>query len=355
MMNRKLRVGIIGCGFISKVHMQGYQKLDNVEQVAFCDLIPERAEKACASYGSADAEVYIDYKELLARDDIDMVDVLTENKQHCQLTCDALRAGKHVMVEKPMSITSAEADQMILSAKESGKKFTVGYQSRFNDDAQLLRNLTIEGQMGKIYYAEAETLRRRGVPTWGTFLSLDKQGGGPMIDIGTHILDLCLWTMNDYSSVKSVLARNYDQLIPLAGYNNGGHWDIDKFEVEDSSFGTVVLESGATLVIKASWAVNIEEENSKHGLMLCGTKAGATICDSKQTLKINCSRNDRLWTCLPSNLKDDNNKYDQEMAAWVQCIREDTNPMVLPEQAAQVVRIIEAVYESARSGKAINY
>ncbi len=355
-MEKKLRVGIIGCGFISKVHMEGYAKIGGVEQVAFCDVIDERAQRACAQYGAPGAKVYTDYRELIARDDIDMVDVLTENKEHCRLTCDALRAGKHVMVEKPMAITGAEADEMIAAAKQSGKKLTVGYQSRFNGDAQLLRDMTLSGKMGQIYYAEAETMRRRGVPTWGVFLSMDKQGGGPMIDIGTHILDLCLWVMNDYSPVRSVLARNYDLLIPLGGYNSGGPWDIEKFEVEDSSFGVVVLESGATVVAKATWAVNIEEPNARRGVTLCGTQAGATIYGPGQELRMNGSSDGRIWTHLPAPAKgEQGSSYDKEMAAWVKCIREGTGPVVLPEQAAQVVYIIEAIYQSARAGKAINF
>ena len=208
----KVRIGIIGCGGIANgKHMPSLKKLPDVEMVAFCDIIVERAEKAAREYGVEGAKVYADYHELLAREDIDVVHVLTPNREHSQITVDALNAGKHVMCEKPMAINSAEAKRMLDAAKATGKKLTIGYQSRFRPDSMYLKSACEAGELGDIYYARAQAVRRRAVPTWGVFLNEYEQGGGPLIDIGTHALDLTLWMMNNYEP-ESVTGTTYRKL-----------------------------------------------------------------------------------------------------------------------------------------------
>ena len=199
MENKKTRIGIIGCGGIANgKHMPSLKKVKDCEMVAFCDIVVERAEKAAAEFGVEGAKVYTDYKELLKDETIDVVHVLTPNRSHSPITVDALEAGKHVMCEKPMAINSAEAKKMLDAAKRTGKKLSIGYQSRFRDDAQYMKREAEEGTFGEIYYAKATALRRRAVPTWGVFLNQEEQGGGPLIDIGTHALDLTLWIMDNY-------------------------------------------------------------------------------------------------------------------------------------------------------------
>jgi predicted dehydrogenase len=247
-----------------------------------------------------------------------------------------------------MAITGAEADAMVAAAKKSGKKLTVGYHLRFQNDAQLLRRQVEQGALGHVYYAEATTLRRRGVPTLGVFLNREKQGGGPLIDTGTHIVDSTLWLMNDYSPVQCAIAHTSDALIGRGGFNNGGHWDIDSFEVEDSAFGTVTLKSGAMIVVKATWAANISDMNLNEVLLL-GENAGASLKNGRLTM--NGEKNDRLWTYKPDPIDNDAlSAYDREIISWVDTIRTGANPCVLPEQAAQVVKLLEALYISARSG-----
>jgi len=347
---KKLRVGIIGVGGISRVHLEGYAKLpDLVEVVAFCDIIPERAKTGAERYGAPGAKVFTDYRELLEMKDLDAVSICTPNNLHAPMTIDALKAGKHVLCEKPMAITSEEADAMVKTAKETGLKLSVGYQSRYSDDAQLLKSMISEGELGKIYYAEALALRRRGVPTWGVFLSKEKQGGGPLIDIGTHSLDLTLWLMGDYSNPVEVLGSSYKELAPLGGYNAWGPWDPKSFEVEDSAFGFVKLESGATVVVKASWALNIKED--EHGSVLCGTKGGARLVNN--TLTINREGNNRLWDITPVPTRSQESLYDREIAYWVNCLINNKEPLVKAEEAAQVTRILEMIYKSSESKKVV--
>jgi predicted dehydrogenase len=167
----KVRVGVIGCGGIAnKKHMPALKKLPNVEMVAFCDVVEERAVKAKADFGTPDAKVYTDYKQLLEDKTIDVVHVCTPNRSHSFITVDALESGKHVMCEKPMAINTAEAEKMLDAAKRTGKKLTIGYQTRQNAEAQFLKQEALNGTFGDIYYAKATAIRRRAVPTWGVFL-----------------------------------------------------------------------------------------------------------------------------------------------------------------------------------------
>lgn len=352
---RKLKVGIIGVGFISRMHLEGYQKLDEVETCAFCDIIPERAEQGAEKYGCPGARVYTDYKKMLAEERLDIVSVCTENNMHAEISIAAMEAGCHVLCEKPMAITSAEADAMVEASRRTGRKLSVGYQLRFLEDALYLKKEIDKGRLGRVYYAEAEAIRRRGVPTWGVFLDKEKQGGGPLIDIGTHVVDLALWLMDDYSPVVSAICSTYDKLIPKGGYNSGGHWDIDSFEVEDSAFGLVTLKSGATLVVKASWALNVKG-NGRNGTLLCGVDGGAELNFGENTLVINGEAHDRLWESSPTaaSASKKGSPYDREIEAWVDAIIHDKEPVVKCEQAAQVVYILEALYRSAKLGKALN-
>ena len=165
-MGKKFRVGIIGCGGIANgKHMPALKNTGRVDMVAFCDIIEERAVKAAQEYGTPDAKVYTDYKELLKDDSIEIVHVCTPNRSHSFITIDALEAGKHVMCEKPMAKTYEEAKAMVEAAKRTGKKLTIGYQNRQKPQSLYVKECCDNGELGEIYYARAIALRRRAVPT----------------------------------------------------------------------------------------------------------------------------------------------------------------------------------------------
>jgi predicted dehydrogenase len=239
-----LKVGIIGCGGIAAgKHMPSLAKLPNVQMMAFCDIIPEMAEKAAKKFGTSDAKVYTNYKQLLKDKSIDVVHVCTPNKSHADITVDSLEAGKHVMCEKPMAKTSVEAKRMVETAKRTGKKLTIGYQNRFRPDSLFLNKVCRADELGEIYYAKAHAIRRRAVPTWGVFLNEEEQGGGPLIDIGTHALDLTLWMMDNYKP-KSVMGSVYYKLGKKKdGANAWGPWNPEEYTVEDSAFGFITMET----------------------------------------------------------------------------------------------------------------
>ncbi|HZJ82795.1 MAG TPA: Gfo/Idh/MocA family oxidoreductase [Clostridia bacterium] len=358
--NTIVRVGIIGCGGIANgKHMPSLSKVEEVEMVAFCDLVQDRAEKAAKEYGTADAKVYTDYKELLKDGDIDVIHVCTPNKSHADITIDALESDKHVMCEKPMAKTAADARKMVETAKRTGKKLTIGYQNRFRADSEYLNASCRRGDLGDIYFAKAHAIRRRAVPTWGVFLNEEEQGGGPLIDIGTHALDLTLWMVDNYKP-KTVVGTTYHKLADQRDTANAwGDWDPEEFKVEDSAFGFIVMENGTTIILESSWALNSLDVGEAQ-TSLSGTKAGA---DMKDGLRINGVDLNKMYTKKPSLGAGGVDFYEgetedpgvKEAQSWIDAVINDTDPVVMPEQALAVTEILEAIYESAKTGKAVDF
>ena len=358
-MSKKLKVAIIGCGGIANgKHLPSLARLkDTVELVAFCDIIVERAEKAKNEFGAEGAKVYVDYKELLQDKSIDVVHVCTPNDAHAPISIAALESDKHVMCEKPMAKTAADARAMLEAAKRTGKKLTIGYNNRFRTDSQHLKKVADAGKLGEVYFAKAHAIRRRAVPTWGVFLDEEKQGGGPLIDIGTHALDLVLWTMNNYKP-KAVLGSVYHKLSHKENAANAfGSWDPKEFTVEDSAFGMITFENGATVVLESSWALNtLDVKEAK--VTLCGTEGGA---DMEDGLRLNGEEFSRMWaTKVDTNAGGvafysggQENDSQLEARLWIEAVLNDTDPVVLPEQALVVSEILEAIYESAKTGKTV--
>lgn len=364
MKNGKLQIGIIGCGGIANnKHFPSLAKLSGLcEMVAFCDIIEDRAQKAAATFGTKDAKVYTDYKQLLDDGAIDVVHVLTPNVAHGPITVDALAAAKHVMCEKPMAHNSADAKKMLDAARKAGKKLTIGYQNRFRDDTQTLYRACQAGALGDIYFAKAHAVRRRAVPTWGVFPNKALQGGGPLIDIGTHALDITLWMMNNYKP-KSVTGSVFYKMADKFEGNVFGPWDPATFEVEDSAFGFIKMENGATIFLESSWALNTTDAKEA-ATTLCGTEAGAEIKGGIGTgdyeLTLNMAKFGKLMTEKPAGASGvayfsggSNEPGFLEAKQWLEAVINDTEPLVKPEQAFVVTQILEAIYMSHSSGKTI--
>ena len=358
-MTKIIKAGVVGCGGIANgKHFPAIKKNGKIELVAFCDLIKERAEKAKEEYGTPDARVYTDYTELV-KEDVDVVYVLTPNNAHAPVSIAAMKAGKHVMCEKPMAKTYAEAKEMVKTAKETGKILTIGYQNRYRADSQYLKSVCEADELGEIYYAKAHAIRRRAVPTWGVFIDEEKQGGGPLIDIGTHALDLTLWMMNNYEPA-SVTGSTYRKLADQTQTGNAwGDWDPKKFTVEDSAFGFIKMKNGATIVLEASWALNsLDVDEAKTSL--CGTKAGA---DMKDGLRINRVHHGRQCVEKPDLGAGGVAFYDGteekpadiEAEVFYNAVTKGTPLTVEPEQALVVTQLLEAIYESAKTGKTIYF
>ncbi|MGI6744908.1 MAG: Gfo/Idh/MocA family protein [Acutalibacteraceae bacterium] len=358
-MSKKLKIGIIGCGGIANgKHMPALKKISEAEMVAFCDIIEEKAEKAADFFGTDDAKFYTDYKDLLKDKSIDVVHVCTPNRSHSFITVDALNAGKHVMCEKPMAKTYADAKLMYDAAVKTGKKLTIGYQNRQASENLYVKAVCESGELGEIYFANSYAIRRRAVPTWGVFLNEYEQGGGPLIDIGTHALDLTLWMMNNYKP-KMAVGNTFKKLGNQKDTANAwGDWDPEKFTVEDSAFGYIVMENGAVINLQTSWALNVADTHEAR-YIICGDKGGADTLDG---VRINYIKNSRQVIEKP-NLKDGGVAFFEgkgggspseiEARRWINSILDDTDPCVMPYQALTVTRILEAIYTSAKTGKPV--
>lgn len=363
----KIKIGIIGCGAIAKS-----------KHVKSLLMFPERCEitaLASAHVESAyrlqkellpDAKVYETYQDLLKDPEIDAVHICSSNHSHCEITVDALNAGKHVMCEKPMAETWEDACKMVEAAKRNHRKLSISYQNRFREDSQALYAATLAGDLGKVYYARAHATRRKKVPTWGNFLSIEAQGGGPLIDVGTHAIDLALWLMDNYE-IESVTAATFQGLIHDPAGNEWGPWDPEKFEVEDSAFGFVRFKDGSVLNVESSWALNLPDAREA-SVTLCGTKGGAQQFEDEThpgSYKWKLAKADynHLLTVTPDSHDPEAASFPtdhayasyHEMESWLTDLEGGKEHVVRAEQAAVVVRVIEAMYESAKQKKTIYF
>jgi len=357
----KLKIGIIGTGGIcNNKHLPSLAKVaDKVEVVALCDLIEEKAIATAERHNLPNARIYTDYQELLKDKAIDIIYVCTPNVAHCQITVDAFGADKHVLCEKPMAATTEDAQKMMDAWEKSGKKFTVGYQNRFRHTVQVLKKACEAEELGDIYYGEANAIRRKQVPTWGVFPDKSQQGGGPLIDIGTHALDITLWCMNNYD-VESVSGQVFHKLgnLPEAALGNTyGPWDADHFEVEDSAMGFIKFKNGALVNLRSSWALNYLDAREA-STTLCGTKEGGEIkyggMYEKDELWFNHVRHGKMSeeTLSGEALVDYFEGVNEpagvlEAQAWIDAILNDKDPVVKPEEAFKVTQILDAIYKAS--------
>jgi len=350
-----IRVGIIGCGKIALgKHMAGLARIPGVEITAFQSRTKAKALTAAQEFGSKGTKVYDKYSELLADPQVDVVHICTSNESHADLSIAALEAGKHVMCEKPMALNAAEAERMVETAERNGKYLSVSYQNRFRKDAQHLKKLCKDGVLGHIYFAKAHALRRRFIPTWGDFLNKEKQGGGALIDIGTHALDLTLWLMDNYEP-KLVVGKTYNYFgrkenIPMRMTPESSK----EYDIDDSGFAFIEMKNGASIILESSWALNTLDF-AEAQTTLCGTRAGA---DMKNGLRINGVSQDTLYETHIDAQEEidpfaDSAPGRREMEAWINAVREGTQPVVQARQALAVARILDAIYTSSETGQPV--
>ena len=271
----QLRHAIIGAGGISSKHFKGYRAVKGVETVALCDANEETLRRTAAQYGISDT--YTDYRQLLAREDIDLVSVCLPNYLHAPVTIAALEAGKHVHCEKPMAMSAAQAQAMLDTSRRTGKKLMVALNNRFTPHALYVKGLCDSGWFGDIYFMKCGWIRRAGLPDSGWFGEKKSAGGGALIDLGVHFIDLSMYMMG-YPDVASVTAKTYSK---FGGRENSevytyGHAPIApgfKFDVDDLACGLIDLKGDASIAFEISWASNIETEQFFYEIY--GVKGGA--------------------------------------------------------------------------------
>ena len=279
---KKLRIGIIGTGGIAGNHIRSYKKMPDVEIVAGADIVPGRAEEFFKTFGVEGVKTdYPSHKEMLADKSLklDAVSICTYNRQHKICTIDALNAGLHVLLEKPMSVTLDEAIEMMKAEKATGKVLSIGFQPRLDANMQKIKEIVDSGVLGKIYYIQTGGGRRRGIPVsrGSSFIENETAGIGALGDIGCYSLDMVLkaigyprpLTITGYKSDLFGKDPNY------VGYTNGRGETYSKlFGVDDFAAAFVRLEGDIILDFRISWAMNIDTPGDT---IILGTKGGLRI------------------------------------------------------------------------------
>jgi len=346
MHNGKIGIGIIGAGNIAQsAHMPAYAKQNDCEIVSVHDSNFERAAEAAARFGINYAARSVE--ELLSDPELDAVSVCTLNNAHAEMSIAALKAGKHVLCEKPMATTVAEAEAMKAAADAApGQVFMMGFVSRFNDKVTVLKALADEGKFGEFYYARASTLRRRGTPL-GWFTDSSKSGGGPVTDIGVHVLDLT-WYLLGRPKPASVSATVHYHIgdYKTKGVDRWKAFDIGDlvFNVEDSAAGMIRFENGCSLNFDVSWALN-GAETENHSAWLYGTKAGCSLIPFKVYGEDAGYLTDNVPSIVSSSFMDG---FTQEIRHFLDCIQGKCQPLSPAGDGLAVQKMLNGIYDSGR-------
>ena len=354
-MDTVLNAAFIGCGAIAqKKHLPLAAEDPHLHIAALYNPTRSVAENCKAAFGSSDTAVVGSADEIFARDDIDVVFISSPNYTHADYTIAALQSGKSVICEKPMAMTSKQAQSMLDASVRHGRLLHVSYQNRYTYQAQYAKRLVEDGFLSKIYYAKAYALRRRAVPTWGITTNKKLQGGGPLIDIGSHAIDLALW-LSDCFEPRYVAGTAYNHIARQGSEANfWGNWDTQKNEVEDCALGFVVMKNGMTLSVESSYAMNISEEKEA-SVDLYGTAGGLELrqqngltliheLGGKMVVSTNALQ-ETPRSLTPKNLSRTASQLEHE--AFMKLLLSGKTSSETAAQAVAVSRIVEALYASA--------
>ncbi|PZE20534.1 Gfo/Idh/MocA family protein [Paenibacillus xerothermodurans] len=350
----KLKIGVIGAGTISEVHLNSYRNNADVELAAICDLNVQRAEAKAQQYGIPN--VYSDYRELLANPAIDAVSVCVWNHAHAEVSISALDAGKHVLCEKPLSVTVEQALEVEKAVHRSGKLLQVGFVRRYSSNAQILRKFIENGELGEIYYAKASCLRRLGNPG-GWFADRSRSGGGPLMDIGVHVIDIC-WYLMGRPKVRSVSGNVYNKLGNRANIKNlsfyqAADYDASQNSVEDMANALIRFENGASIMVDVSFTLHAAKDEVT--VKLFGDKGGAEI---EPQFAIVSEKHDTILNMSPQV---DNAAFDfaegfqNEINHFVGSCLGRTATLSPVEDGVEMMKILCGIYESAEQGKEIYF
>ena len=349
----RVRVGVIGLG-VGRHHVYGYATCQKADLLAVCDLDPSRINRL-----SQDVEqrwglrvrvphTFTDYHEMLALKELEAVSVALPNWLHAPVTLDALRAGKHVLVEKPMALNAEEAQQMKETAEQMGLKLMVHFNYRFTSPAQMMKRYVECGEMGAIYFAHTGWHRNRGIPKFGSWFGQKaKAGGGPLIDLGVHRLDLALWLMGNPKPV-SVSGATYDYIGARLAKEQR-----KEFDVEDLAVAFVRLENGATITLEVSWATNSERRENMF-THIYGSKGGMVHRNIGDTYDFEArffrEEHGALVEVAPRIYPQDTETSWQH---FVSCILRDEEPMASARHGVEMMQVLDAIYDSAAQGREV--
>jgi len=357
-MAKKLRIGIVGCGGIFNwAHIYAYQESDKLEAVAFCDIVLSKAEASAEKLGVDKSHCYEDFKEMIEKEELDAVDICTPNYLHSIVAVHALNNGLHVFCEKPDAVSVEEAKKMQDAAEKNGKVLMVMRNNRYNNYSKFLKKYIAEGKMGEIYTARCGWRRRRGIPgKGGWFTTKSQSGGGPLIDLGVHMIDLCIWLMGNPTPV-AVSGCTYCKFADNDAGSDSEHSKFGEasadgtFDVEDLAMGFIKFDNGSCMQVEFSWASNVERE--KNFIELRGTKAGASTDTTDDKFKIFTEENGTLVDIVPKLPEGGPGGHAQNILHFVDVVNGDAQADFVPIQGVNMVKILEAMYKSAQTGKEV--
>lgn len=351
---KKWRVGIIGIGGIFKgSHIWEYLEDERLEVVALCDIIEERATEIRDKH-FPNAAVYTDFRELLKDETIDSVDICTPNYLHSIIAVAAFEAGKHVFCEKPDAINVEEVLKMNRAAEKAGKTLMIMRNNRFSPASQYAKKYIESGAMGDIYCGRCGWQRRRGIPgKGGWFTTKAQSGGGPLIDLGVHMIDLAIWLMGSPKPV-TVTGSTYCKFADSDTSDSVNSDFGDKvsggtFDVEDLAMGTIRFDNGAQLQIEFSWASNIKQEN--RFVELRGTKSGLKWRDGD--VEVFTEMHGQGCDIHPSNLQPEKKEHVLNLINFYDVVIDGKEPVFKPQQGIDMIKILCAIYKSAETGREV--
>jgi len=336
-----LRIGVIGLG-MGRHHARAYIESPKADLVAVCDL----NESLLAGFKAAHPQVatFTRYQDMFAEAKLDAVSIALPNHLHAPVTNAALRAGLHVLCEKPMARNAAEAATMLETARASGKKLMIHLNYRFSPTSRFLKAYVDEGNLGEIYYARTRFLRARGIPKLGSWFSVKAYaGGGPLIDLGVHRLDLALWLMG-YPRVTQVNASTFSELGPRLARQVGAQYDV-----EDMVVALIRLENGATLLLETSWAGGTEKREDME-TALYGTGGAAIQRNTGEGYTFEAlALRDIAGHLVQVSPRVYPRRVPSAIDEFIESIVQDREPEASAEQGLILMRIIDAIYRSAQA------
>jgi predicted dehydrogenase len=342
-----LKVGMIGLGGISHLHLGGWKAAEYAEVIAGCDINPAVFARWSHDYGVK--KLTTDPAEVIGDPQLDIIDICTPNNYHAPLAIAALEAGKHVLCEKPLAPTPAEIHQMIDARNQSGKLLMTGQHFRFTGAAKALKAEIDTGVLGNVYHARAWWLRRNGVPTTPGFILKQHSSGGASVDIGVHVLDLMLWFMGHPRPV-SVAGVARAELVRQPGAFSAWAGPIPpEFDVEEFAAAFIRFDNGASAILEASWLLHHDTSEGESQVWLYGDRAGSRWpkCEIYESNNTTRQLYNRTLQLTPEKLK----PHHQECVEFVQAIVSGAPSPVPPEQSLQVAMILDAIYRSQQSGR----
>jgi predicted dehydrogenase len=353
-MTQKLKIGIIGAGSISDVHFNAYRNNPEVEIYAVCDLNEDRAKAKAEKYDVP--LIFQNYRDLLALPEIDAVSVCTWNNTHAEISIAALEAGKNVLVEKPLCKTVAEALKVEDAVRKSGKVLQVGFVRRYASNTQTLKKFIDNGDLGEIYYAKASCLRRLGNPG-GWFADKERSGGGPLIDLGVHVIDIC-WYLMGRPKVKSVSGNTYNRLGNRANVKNlsfykAADYDAGQNTVEDLANALIRFENGASLLVDVSFTLHTKKDELR--VSIHGDKGGAEL---EPELAIITEKHDTILNMTPQidNLSFDfATGFQNEINHFVDSVFGRKATLSPVEDGVEMMKILCGIYESSEKGCEVSF